>query len=55
VFQVTKAELEKGRHHFERSQRFQDFTTRKHYAGEHRIAILVNGEEKAITKFQLTS
>lgn len=45
VFQLTKKELTPGRHTFKRSQRFQDFTTRKHYPGEHHIAILVNGVE----------
>ncbi|MDF2922047.1 MAG: alkylation repair protein [Paenibacillaceae bacterium] len=32
---------------------FQDYTTRKHYPGEHRLAILVNGEEKAATSFMV--
>jgi 3-methyladenine DNA glycosylase AlkC len=35
----------------ERQQRFTDFTTRKHYPGNHRIAILVNGVERAQKKF----
>ena len=30
-----------------RTHRFRDFTTRKHYAGKHRITILVNGVERA--------
>jgi 3-methyladenine DNA glycosylase AlkC len=35
----------------ERQHRFTDFTTRKHYPGAHRIAILVNGVERAHKKF----
>lgn len=34
-----------------RHQRFQDFTTRKHYPGEHRLAIVVNGQELAESSF----
>jgi 3-methyladenine DNA glycosylase AlkC len=38
---------------FSRTQRFCDFTTRKHYPGEHRLAILVNGQELASQPFEL--
>lgn len=31
----------------------KDFTTRKHYPGYHRVAILVNGEERASSGFML--
>lgn len=34
---------------FNRTLRFHDLTTRKHYAGEHKIAILINGKEQGIT------
>jgi 3-methyladenine DNA glycosylase AlkC len=34
-----------------RSISFQDFTTRKHYAGMHRLSILVNGAEKSSVSF----
>lgn len=54
VFQVTKADLDKGSHVFSRSQRFQDFTTRKHYSGVHHVSILVNGEEKTKASFTLS-
>ena len=30
-----------------RTHRFRDFSTRKHYPGKHRIAVLVNGVERA--------
>jgi len=34
-------------------QRFQDFTTRKHYPGRHRLEVLVNGEVMAHKDFHL--
>ena len=37
----------------ERRHRFRDFSTRRHHAGRHRIAILVNGVERAARTFRL--
>lgn len=46
VFKVSEFELGPGvEKQFSKNQRFQDFTTRKHYAGPHRLGILVNGRE----------
>jgi len=53
VFQISKNTLSNGALSFSRSQRFEDFTTRKHYPGEHILAIHINGEEKARVSFQL--
>jgi 3-methyladenine DNA glycosylase AlkC len=54
VFQIAEREFEKGsRHSFSKKHRFQNFTTRKHYAGEHRIVVAVNGEQKAETQVML--
>lgn len=36
-----------------RTHRFADLTTRRHYAGTHRIALLVNGQEAAYTVVEL--
>lgn len=36
-----------------RTHRWADLTTRKHYPGEHRIALLVNGHEAASTAIRL--
>ncbi|UMY57099.1 MULTISPECIES: DNA alkylation repair protein [Paenibacillus] len=36
-----------------RTHRFADLTTRRHYAGTHRIALLVNGQEAAYTGVEL--
>jgi 3-methyladenine DNA glycosylase AlkC len=38
---------------FKREQRFQDFTTRKHFPGKHKIGIVVNGQELASKEFML--
>jgi 3-methyladenine DNA glycosylase AlkC len=55
VFHFAKKELAPGEHHFKTTQRFQDFTTRKHYAGIHTISIIINGEEKVSATFKLTT
>ena len=38
---------------FKKEQRFQDFTTRKHFPGKHKIGIVVNGKELARKEFML--
>ena len=38
---------------FKREQRFQDFTTRKHFPGKHKIGIVINGQELATKDFML--
>lgn len=48
VFQIAEREFAAGgKHAFRKKHRFQNFTTRKHYAGDHRIVIAVNGEAKS--------
>ncbi len=53
VFKITENSYAKGSHRFKRKHGFQDMTTRKHYPGEHRISIIVNGEEKASVSLEL--
>ena len=54
IFQITEKLYEPGKTFpFKKEQRFQDFTTRKHYPGEHKIAIVVNGRELAEKDFSL--
>ena len=54
VFQIAERQFNKGhKHRFNKKHRFQNFTTRKHYAGSHRIVIAVNGEKKAETQIML--
>ncbi|AEE50525.1 DNA alkylation repair protein [Haliscomenobacter hydrossis] len=54
VFKIKEVELAPGQEMgIERYQRFQDFTTRKHYPGEHALRILVNGLALAEGKFMV--
>jgi hypothetical protein len=56
VFKISEFEIAPGAEkHFSKNQRFQDFTTRKHYPGSHRLAILVNGQEQANGTFEVVS
>ena len=54
IFKIGDRQLSGGaplvlqRHH-----RFIDFTTRKHYAGTHRIGIVVNGVQRGQRKFDV--
>ncbi|MDX1984460.1 MAG: hypothetical protein SFV51_29580 [Bryobacteraceae bacterium] len=47
VFQVVEREFAQGLAHFDRRHSFQDLSTRKHYPGEHALAVRLNGVEKA--------
>jgi 3-methyladenine DNA glycosylase AlkC len=40
-------------HSFKRKQSFRDMTTRKHYLGQHKLAIIVNGKQLAIDEFEI--
>jgi 3-methyladenine DNA glycosylase AlkC len=54
VFKIAERRFEPGaRERYERSHRFQDFTTRKHYPGRHRVVILVNGVERGARTLEL--
>ncbi len=47
IFQISEGKFPQGDHLIRKKQAFTDFTTRKHFPGEHRIEIVVNGETKA--------
>ncbi len=47
VFKITENTYQPGVHAFSRKHSFADMSTRKHYAGKHEVAIVVNGVEKA--------
>jgi 3-methyladenine DNA glycosylase AlkC len=53
VFQIREGDVEPGTHTIARTHSFADLSTRKHYAGEHQMAIVVNGVEKARISFLL--
>ena len=53
VFKQTENRYAPGTYSFKRRHSFADMSTRKHYPGTHRLEILVNGEEKASTDFEV--
>lgn len=53
VFQIREALYEPGQHEISRKLSFADQSTRKHYPGDHRIVVVVNGVEKAETALVL--
>lgn len=53
VFQISEGDYAPGKKPFTRKHLFKDMTTRKHYVGQHRISVIVNGSEKADTVFEL--
>lgn len=54
IFQLTEKILQPGQtYFFQKEQRFQDFTTRKHYPGEHKLSIVLNGQERLEKEFIL--
>ncbi|MFT6147813.1 MAG: 3-methyladenine DNA glycosylase AlkC [Saprospiraceae bacterium] len=54
IFQLTENTFETDKiYAFKRKQHFKNLTTRKHYVGSHRLALVVNGVEKVEIKFEL--
>ncbi len=54
IFKITEGKMEKGRRYsFTRKHSFKDLTTRKHFKGKHKIAIIVNGEKTTEKDFYI--
>jgi len=53
VFQIKEAKYEPGIYTINKKHSFKEQTTRKHYAGEHHISVIVNGVEKDRKSFVL--
>jgi hypothetical protein len=53
VFKIGEKSFDPGLHLVARKRSFADRSTRKHFAGEHRISIIVNGEEMATASIDL--
>lgn len=53
VFMLSQNKIEHKSKSFKKYYSFKTITTRKYYKGLHKIAIIVNGEEKIIKKFEL--
>lgn len=47
IFQIKEADFKAGNHTITKKHSFKDHSTRKHYPGQHRFTIIVNGVEKA--------
>ncbi len=55
VFAIRESEFEPGVHRISKSLSFADQSTRKHYAGRHTVAVIVNGVEMARASFELVN
>jgi 3-methyladenine DNA glycosylase AlkC len=54
LFKITENTFESNvTYPFTRKQSFRNMTTRKHYVGNHKIEIVINGMEKAEREFEL--
>ena len=54
VFKVSELEIAARQViSYDKNQRFQDFTTRKHFPGPHRMEILLNGQKTAEAVFEV--
>jgi hypothetical protein len=54
IFQISENKFEANKTYtFTKNLSTKNLTTRKHYAGTHRLAIVVNGEEKVEANFML--
>ena len=52
-FMINQNEIKSKSKKFIKKQSFKNMTTRKHYVGEHFIAILINGQEVIKERFYL--
>ncbi len=56
LFKITENTYQPGQtYSFKRAQSFRNLTTRKHYAGQHSLAVVINGQELAVKKFIVTA
>lgn len=53
IFMLSQSSIPVSQKSFKKYQSFRTVTTRKYYKGLHKIAIIVNGEEKNIKEFEL--
>jgi len=54
VFQMKEVEMEPGLHSIVKKHSFKDLSTRKHYMGEHKLEIVINGVVKNAAVFTLS-
>ena len=46
IFQIKEVEMKPGKHLISKKHSFKNMSTRKHYRGEHKFEIVINGEVK---------
>jgi 3-methyladenine DNA glycosylase AlkC len=52
IFKITEGKYQKGKtYSFKKAHSFKDLTTRKHFKGRHKLAIIINGENLAEKQF----
>ena len=54
IFKVSESNYQQSSKLFQRKHALKPISTRKHYAGQHRFALLLNGTEVATQMFELT-
>jgi len=55
LFKVTECIFEKETRRYVRRHSFKDLTTRKHYPGKHKLAVIINGKELSVAEFYVTN
>ena len=53
IFQIKEGFYKLGELSFHKKHSFREMTTRKHYAGRHKLSIVINGIEMEIVPFSL--
>lgn len=53
VFQLKEVAMLPGNHSITKKHSFKNLSTRKHYPGEHKFEVVVNGESKAMASLKL--
>lgn len=53
IFQIKEVEMEPGNYPIQKKHTFKNMSTRKHYPGEHKFEVIVNGEIKATKSLEL--
>ncbi|WP_337473984.1 DNA alkylation repair protein [Paenibacillus elgii] len=55
LFKITENRYDRTERRYVRTYHFKDLTTRKHYPGKHRLAVILNGVELAAADFCVTA
>jgi 3-methyladenine DNA glycosylase AlkC len=53
VFKISEGDFDTGVYQYDRKQAFRKISTRRHYAGSHKVSLILNGEEKWLHEFDV--